>query len=93
MLIANNVYQNFSDDSSSSDSSDDDYIHDDYCKMVLIVRNELKMGKGKVAAQCAHAAVAAYKQARRQPNVLKSWENCGQTKITLKVSFICFFKC
>lgn len=60
---------------------------DDYAKLVLIVRNDLKMGKGKVAAQCAHAAVAAYKQAKKHPAVLKSWENCGQTKITLKVSF------
>lgn len=26
-------------------------------KMVLIVRNDLKMGKGKIASQCAHAAI------------------------------------
>ena len=26
-------------------------------KMVLIVRNDLKMGKGKACAQCSHAAV------------------------------------
>ncbi|XP_027759117.1 peptidyl-tRNA hydrolase 2, mitochondrial [Empidonax traillii] len=54
-------------------------------KMVLIVRNDLKMGKGKVAAQCAHAAVSAYKQAeRRNPELLKQWECCGQPKIVLK---------
>lgn len=28
-------------------------------KMVLVVRKDLKMGAGKVAAQCAHAAVAS----------------------------------
>ncbi|NWJ07493.1 PTH2 hydrolase, partial [Crypturellus undulatus] len=54
-------------------------------KMVLIVRNDLKMGKGKVAAQCSHAAVSAYKQAqRRHPELLKQWEYCGQPKVVLK---------
>lgn len=27
-------------------------------KLVLIVRNDLKMGKGKACAQCSHAAVS-----------------------------------
>ena len=54
-------------------------------KMVLVVRQDLKMGKGKAAAQCAHAAVGAYKKAaRKQPVVLKKWERDGQAKITLK---------
>lgn len=35
----------------------------DDCKMVLVVRNDFKMGKGKAAAQCSHATLAAYKQA------------------------------
>lgn len=26
-------------------------------KMVLIVRTDLKMGKGKIASQCSHAAI------------------------------------
>ncbi|XP_015593499.1 peptidyl-tRNA hydrolase 2, mitochondrial isoform X2 [Cephus cinctus] len=60
-------------------SEDDDY------KLVLVIRTDLKMGKGKVAAQCAHAAVAAYKAAQKHPAILKSWEDCGQAKITLKV--------
>ncbi|NWH72769.1 PTH2 hydrolase, partial [Piaya cayana] len=54
-------------------------------KMVLVVRNDLKMGKGKVAAQCSHAAVSAYKQVqRRNPDLLKQWEYCGQPKVVLK---------
>ncbi|XP_014209461.1 peptidyl-tRNA hydrolase 2, mitochondrial [Copidosoma floridanum] len=69
---------------SSSSLSDDGSSAGDYCKLVLIVRNDLKMGKGKVAAQCAHAAVAAYKQATKHPSILKAWQNCGQTKIALK---------
>lgn len=43
------------------------------------------MGKGKVAAQCAHAAVAAYKAAINYPRILQAWEECGQAKITVKV--------
>ncbi|NP_001016657.1 peptidyl-tRNA hydrolase 2, mitochondrial [Xenopus tropicalis] len=54
-------------------------------KMVLVVRNDLKMGKGKVAAQCSHAAVSAYKQLlKRNPELLKQWEYCGQPKVVLK---------
>ncbi|NWS73046.1 PTH2 hydrolase, partial [Crotophaga sulcirostris] len=54
-------------------------------KLVLVVRNDLKMGKGKVAAQCSHAAVSAYKQVqRRNPELLKQWEYCGQPKVVLK---------
>lgn len=31
-------------------------------KMVLVVRSDLKMGKGKVGAQCGHAVLSAYKK-------------------------------
>ncbi|KAL0994399.1 hypothetical protein UPYG_G00121740 [Umbra pygmaea] len=54
-------------------------------KMILVVRSDLKMGKGKVAAQCSHAAVSAYKQVqRRNPDMLKQWEYCGQPKVVVK---------
>ncbi|KAK0079797.1 hypothetical protein PV325_000816 [Microctonus aethiopoides] len=58
---------------------------DDEYKMVLVIRNDLKMGKGKIAAQCAHAAVANYKSARKYPKLLAAWEDCGQKKIAVKV--------
>ncbi|KAM7306805.1 peptidyl-tRNA hydrolase 2, mitochondrial [Ixodes scapularis] len=55
-------------------------------KLVLIVRSDVKMEKGKVAAQCSHAAVTAFKQAlRRQPNALRRWEDQGQRKVVLRV--------
>ncbi|KAF8821811.1 putative peptidyl-tRna hydrolase [Cardiosporidium cionae] len=55
-------------------------------KLVLIVRNDLNMGKGKIAAQCAHAAVSAYRQAVEDESpYLDAWEDSGQAKITLKV--------
>ncbi|XP_051891497.1 peptidyl-tRNA hydrolase 2, mitochondrial isoform X2 [Pristis pectinata] len=54
-------------------------------KMVLVVRNDLKMGKGKVAAQCSHAAVSAYRQLQiRNPDLLRQWEYCGQPKVVVK---------
>ncbi|PNF36921.1 Peptidyl-tRNA hydrolase 2, mitochondrial [Cryptotermes secundus] len=59
---------------------------DDRFKLVLVVRTDLKMGKGKAAAQCSHAAVMAYERAlRHQPTVLRQWQACGQAKVVLKV--------
>lgn len=58
--------------------------HGDY-KMIFVVRNDLKMGKGKIAAQCGHAAVGAYQSAvKRQPQVVRAWENSGCAKIAVK---------
>ncbi|XP_001359227.1 probable peptidyl-tRNA hydrolase 2 [Drosophila pseudoobscura] len=55
-------------------------------KMVLVVRNDLKMGKGKIAAQCGHGAVGAYQKAvTRIPRLLRAWENCGCAKIAVRV--------
>lgn len=54
-------------------------------KMVLCVNQELAMGKGKVAAQCCHAAVGCYKRASKQcPGALRAWEISGCAKIALK---------
>jgi PTH2 family peptidyl-tRNA hydrolase len=54
-------------------------------KMVLVVRTDLKMGKGKIAAQCSHAAVAAYKKAKFHcSDILKAWEQQGSAKIVTK---------
>nr|XP_006818139.1 PREDICTED: peptidyl-tRNA hydrolase 2, mitochondrial-like [Saccoglossus kowalevskii] len=55
------------------------------CKLIIVVRNDLKMGKGKVAAQCSHAAVSAYKKlGRTNPEMLKNWEYSGQPKVVVK---------
>lgn len=55
-------------------------------KMVLVVRNDLKMGKGKIAAQCGHAAVGAFEGAlKKTPSVLRKWQHTGQAKIAVKV--------
>jgi hypothetical protein len=40
-------------------------------KMVICVRTDLPMSKGKVAAQCCHGALAAYKESmEKKPEVL-----------------------
>lgn len=58
--------------------------YSDEFKMVLVVRNDLKMGKGKAAAQCSHATLGCYKKAMKFPRILRQWEYMGQAKIALK---------
>ncbi|RUS19680.1 hypothetical protein BC937DRAFT_87111, partial [Endogone sp. FLAS-F59071] len=54
-------------------------------KMVLVVRTDLGMTKGKAAAQCAHAALANFKVMQKtNPEMLSEWEETGHAKITLK---------
>ncbi|KAK9813276.1 hypothetical protein WJX72_011785 [[Myrmecia] bisecta] len=54
-------------------------------KMVLVVRMDLKMGRGKIAAQCCHAAVGQWKKMWRAKDPdLKQWELSGATKICLQ---------
>ncbi|XP_011872557.1 PREDICTED: peptidyl-tRNA hydrolase 2, mitochondrial [Vollenhovia emeryi] len=78
--------QSFAKDSDETDDDDVAYTDNDGgYKLILIIRTDLKMGKGKVAAQCSHAAVAAYKAVSKHPKILRSWEESGQAKITLKV--------
>ena len=56
-------------------------------KLVLVVRMDLKMGKGKIAAQCSHATLAAYKRALDEaPDDLSSWKRSGQAKVVVKVN-------
>ncbi|XP_030375297.1 peptidyl-tRNA hydrolase 2, mitochondrial [Scaptodrosophila lebanonensis] len=58
-------------------------------KLALIVRSDLKMGKGKTAAQCAHAAIMCYENAAHgtaeQSALLQHWGRIGQPKIVLRV--------
>ncbi|ESO06185.1 hypothetical protein HELRODRAFT_64646, partial [Helobdella robusta] len=55
------------------------------CKLVLVVRNDLKMGKGKVAAQCSHAAVMANEYLMLNfPELYKEYKYNGQPKVVVK---------
>ncbi|KAL1374376.1 hypothetical protein pipiens_018116 [Culex pipiens pipiens] len=54
--------------------------------MVLVVRSDLGLKKGKIASQCAHAAVMCYvKSASVNETMLKRWLVQGQPKIVVKV--------
>jgi len=54
-------------------------------KMVLIIRTDLKMSKGKIAAQAGHAAVSAAEEAKKsRPKWWKKWIEEGQCKIAVK---------
>ncbi|KAI3935784.1 hypothetical protein MKX01_032968 [Papaver californicum] len=65
-------------DSNGGGSSDEEL------KMVLVVRQDLRMGPGKIASQCAHAATGIYAELMQsQRNLVRQWEQCGQAKIVV----------
>lgn len=54
-------------------------------KMVIVLRTDLKMSKGKIAAQAGHAAVSAAQEARKKrPEWWERWIEEGQCKIAVK---------
>ncbi|CAF0819777.1 unnamed protein product [Rotaria sordida] len=54
-------------------------------KLVLVVRNDLKMGHGKIAAQCSHATLACFQKAcEKIPDVVDTWFSSGQAKVVCK---------
>jgi len=55
-------------------------------KQVIAVRADLKMSKGKLAAQVGHAAVSAAEEARKNyPEWWQAWLKEGQCKVAVKV--------
>jgi PTH2 family peptidyl-tRNA hydrolase len=55
-------------------------------KQVIVFRSDLKLSKGKIAAQAGHAAVSSSEEARRHRRVWwDEWFNEGQRKIAVKV--------
>ncbi|PWB84991.1 peptidyl-tRNA hydrolase [Methanobrevibacter woesei] len=53
-------------------------------KQVMVVRNDLKMGKGKIAAQCCHGSLGAYKKTNSEK--IRKWENEAYAKVVCKVN-------
>lgn len=55
-------------------------------KLVIVFRSDLKLSKGKIAAQAGHAAVSAAEEARQHRREWwESWLFEGQRKIAVKV--------
>ncbi len=51
-------------------------------KQVILIRTDLKMSKGKIAAQVAHAAVEATLKSDKA--IISNWRKTGMKKVTLK---------
>lgn len=52
-------------------------------KQAIVARGDLGMGRGKLAAQVAHAALRAYEKA--DPDDRRAWRSDGQLKVVLRV--------
>lgn len=56
-------------------------------KQAIIVRSDIVMGKGKTAAQVAHASLMSYfKVEKADKDMAREWIDTGEKKIVLKVS-------
>ncbi len=53
-------------------------------KQVILVRIDLKLDKGKLSAQVAHASVGA--ALKSDTETVKEWKEMGQKKVVLKVA-------
>jgi len=53
-------------------------------KQVILVRQDLKLPKGKLAVQVAHASVEAVLRSNKE--VVKAWRNEGMKKIVLEIA-------
>ena len=55
-------------------------------KQVIVIREDLAMGMGKLAAQVAYAAVmGADRTKQRNPKWFHAWFEAGQPKVVVKV--------
>jgi len=52
-------------------------------KMVIILRRDLKWGKGKMIAHALHAALGALSQVNKK--IIEKWNKEGSKKVVLKV--------
>jgi len=56
-------------------------------KQVIVVRKDLGMKTGKIAAQSAHASIEALsKTEKKDPQTASEWRESGMPKVVLKVN-------
>jgi len=53
-------------------------------KQLILIRQDLKLPKGKACSQVAHAAVEAVLKSK--PSIIDSWRDQGMKKIVVKVT-------
>lgn len=53
-------------------------------KQAILIRNDLKMNKGKIASQAAHASIASFLNSNNKNR--ENWIKEGMKKVVLKVS-------
>jgi PTH2 family peptidyl-tRNA hydrolase len=53
-------------------------------KQVILIRKDLDMSTGKIAAQSCHASLGSYKKADKV--TIKKWDLSGQKKVFLEVN-------
>lgn len=53
-------------------------------KQVIIIRGDLPISRGKIAAQACHASLGSYKRADERK--IKNWELEGGKKVVVKVN-------
>jgi PTH2 family peptidyl-tRNA hydrolase len=53
-------------------------------KQVILIRQDLKLPKGKMAVQVAHASVDAVLKSRK--DIVSNWRSVGMKKVVLKVA-------
>ena len=51
-------------------------------KQVIVIRSDLEMSTGKIAAQCAHASVSSLDNADKK--ILAAWKKEGQKKVVVQ---------
>ena len=63
--------------SAATDAPENEY------KQCIVVRSDLKLSKGKLAVQVAHASLLSYEKASEDAR--NAWKRQGQKKVVLKV--------
>ncbi|MCW3129905.1 MAG: peptidyl-tRNA hydrolase Pth2 [Methanophagales archaeon] len=58
-------------------------MHEEY-KQCIVIREDLKLSRGKAAVQAAHASILSYELAALRDR--RKWKEQGQKKVVLKVN-------